>query len=174
MSNFPELEASLELETFKAALRVKSLYGMQIFIGPEGRGTSLHCGASLNIFVNIHGSKEWLLINPRHGLWTKPNHQKQGHHSESPKTATQVLDLCRFIPVYRVALQPGDILINPTWWWHQVRNLEGISIASSVRVADHTIGELNPAMFHEVAQHVAPFQENYLRDLLRKILGRKE
>jgi hypothetical protein len=67
-----------------------------------------------------------------------------------------------------VALQPGDILLNPTWWWHQIRNLEGISIASSVRCADHTIDELRPGMFHEVAQHTTPFQENYIRDLAKK------
>ena len=168
MNNNPDLEASLELDTFKSALGLRGFYGVQLFVGPEGRGTSLHAGASLNVFLNIHGSKEWTLINPRHGLWLQPNHQRQGHHSESPLSADEVSELCRYIPVYRVALQPGDVLINPTWWWHQIRNLEGISIACSSRVADHTIGELNPGMFHEVAQHSAPFQEQYMRELAAK------
>lgn len=165
MNAHPELEAALDLDRFKKALGLRGFYGMQLFVGPEGRGTSLHAGASLNVFINIHGSKEWTLINPRHGLWTLPNHQRQGHHSESSKSAAEVGELCRYIPVYRVALQPGDVLLNPTWWWHQIRNLEGISIACSSRVADHTFGELNPTMFHEVAQHTSPFQEQYIREL---------
>jgi len=168
MNNFPDLERSLELEGFKTTLNARSLYGMQMFIGPEGRGTSLHAGAPLTMFMNIHGSKEWLLINPRHGLWMRPNHQRQGHHSESPRTAAELLDLVRYIPVYRVALKPGDILLNPPWWWHQVRNLEGISIACSVRIADHSIGELRTGMFYDVARHTAPFQEDYIREIVKK------
>ena len=39
----------------------------------------------------------------------------------------------RYCPIYSVTLQPGDVLYNPPWWGHAIRNITDKSVAISNR-----------------------------------------
>jgi len=38
-----------------------------------------------------------------------------------------------FLPVEYADLNPGDMLYNPDWQWHTIRNYEGLSIGVPIR-----------------------------------------
>jgi len=45
--------------------------------------------------------------------------------------------LYNYVPKYSAHLKPGDVLYNPPWWWHEVRNLnESISVPIRVVTID--------------------------------------
>lgn len=38
-----------------------------------------------------------------------------------------------YLPVEYADLNPGDMLYNPDWQWHTIRNYEGLSIGVPIR-----------------------------------------
>ena len=41
--------------------------------------------------------------------------------------------LYRYCPRYTVELEPGDMLLNPPWWYHAVQNLSETTVGVSTR-----------------------------------------
>ena len=50
----------------------------------------------------------------------------------------EAFPLFEYCPVYHTTLEPGDVLFNPPWWWHAIKN----STPTTVGVASrwHTDG----------------------------------
>ncbi|WP_179213293.1 cupin-like domain-containing protein [Ekhidna lutea] len=109
-----------------------------------GSRSSLHSANAENIFLNIQGKKEWHFIHPsyapvlqttlsKYGTFAVSelmNHGMKGNfyelmHKEHPYFNN--------IPVYKVTLEPGDLLYNPPWWWHDVRNLSSLTVGCATR-----------------------------------------
>jgi hypothetical protein len=100
------------------------------WMGPADLSSPLHLDVEHNLFVQIHGRKDWLLLPPEEG----PNvyFPWREHPAEllhwSP-VDPDAPDLARF-PRYagvrplRVTLHPGEILFVPSGWWHVVRYRE--------------------------------------------------
>ena len=36
-------------------------------------------------------------------------------------------------PIFEVTLEPGDLLLNPPWWWHAVRNVSETTVGVASR-----------------------------------------
>lgn len=138
---YPELEAQLPLDKIRGYLSDKArLFGIQLFLGGPGTGTQYHCARGTNFFVNIFGEKEWIFVNPHHTPWIYPEVHSTGLHAiamvDYRKSASQQQEkfpLYSRIPVFKAHLKPGDVLINPSWWWHAIRNLTPATIACSTR-----------------------------------------
>ncbi|MEQ8755684.1 MAG: cupin-like domain-containing protein [Coleofasciculus sp. G1-WW12-02] len=103
----------------------------ELFIAGSQSSTYFHCAAGGNIFCQLHGKKRWVFVAPWHSAWMYPN---VGHNPSATSFISPVVTkkqekdssrypLYNFIPKYTVSLNPGDILFNPPWWWHEVTNL---------------------------------------------------
>ena len=98
----------------------------QVFIGGEGTRTSLHCAGEGNLFTQVNGKKHWYFIEPKADIWLDPPVTRTPYfHSlfnpEHPEDADYPGMECA--QIWECQLDPGDVLYNPPFWWHQVTNL---------------------------------------------------
>jgi hypothetical protein len=110
----------------------------QLFIGKYGTGTPIHNAQSYNLFYMIDGSKKWYFIDPADQCLAYPF-----YHNGVPAAFSfcpypdeyekETFPLHPYCPYYTATLQPGDILFNPPWWWHAIRNLTEESVAVATR-----------------------------------------
>jgi Cupin-like domain len=92
-------------------------------------GSPLHCARHANFFIQVVGSKKWTLIEPKYSLFLHPilAYNIPGCISETLPSVTETL------PRQEVILNPGDVLFNPPWMWHQVENMPGFTIGCATR-----------------------------------------
>lgn len=114
---------------------------LQLFIGAPGSSTALHCAIGSNLFVQVHGRKRWHLAST---AWTPALAVER---TGSPYFFSHVdlaePDVSRFptaahAQVWTCELEAGDVLYNPPFFWHQVRN-PALSIGVGVRWWDPRI-----------------------------------
>ena len=102
-------------------------------------GSSLHCASADNMFLNLKGRKEWFFVDPsytpimqasmsKHGVFCVSEMDENFEGDFYAELIKQYPYMCH-VPIYKVVLEEGDLLFNPPWWWHRVKNLN-----------DHTIG----------------------------------
>jgi|GEM_PF-6469595 len=157
------LEKEIDMERIQTVLGAK-LFGSQLFIGGPGTKTIWHCANGFNIFANIYGEKEWQLAHPRYTPFFGGDvHEKAIYaFSHIPHTKKREEYLHEFpyfdrVPTFRALLQPGDVLINPSWWWHCVTNMTPATIG----VANRFEGPLwkgNQNKVYAFLQAITPFQ----------------
>jgi len=103
----------------------------QVFIGGEDSYTPLHNAFSCNIFTQVYGKKEWYLYAPQHTLVFDPDPAQNIYRSASYRQGGvfnpfepeyDKFPLFKYIDRVHVMLEPGDILYNPPYWWHSVKN----------------------------------------------------
>jgi len=140
----PDLEADLDLDTLSGRLepgrRDDRIAAAGIFIGGDSVGSPLHCAPAGNDFANLRGRKRWTLVCPELGplvlpMWSRrlPIAFSAAYYSpENPKD-----EVVPHLPREEVVLEPGDMLYNAPWWWHQVRNLDAFTIGCAIR---HRVG----------------------------------
>lgn len=123
----PELRADLDmawLDAHRDRLGVNQLF--QLFMGGAGVGTGLHSAISSNLFVQIHGRKRWVLFSPdcnpvldvalsREPCFHSPIDAMSPDYEAHPAFQNVV--------GYEVVLEPGDVLYNPPFFWHQTVNV---------------------------------------------------
>lgn len=141
-NTYPELHDQIGLEKIAKYLGDFASYHKiaQLFIGGLGTGAVFHCANELNCFLNIYGKKQWNFVHPKYsaamystnfnlgifvGSLVKHNAPKGFLEAEQP--------LYNRIPKLRITLEPGDMLINPPWWWHAVNNVTPSTIAVATR-----------------------------------------
>ena len=62
--------------------------------------------------------------------------------------------LYQYCPKYEFILEPGDILFNPTWFWHEVDNLKNETIAVAIRWISFGVKRTNT--FFDLFQLLSP------------------
>ena len=146
----PELEAQLPLDTLKRLVGELGTHcGSQLFLGGRDTGTSYHCAANFNCFVMVQGEKEWRFVDPAYSAWMYPFMPASGLFGFSPVPAFEPSDrfpLYRRVQTFVTRLRPGDMLLNPPWWWHAVRN----ATPSSIGVATRWLTALSGNRFFDV------------------------
>lgn len=98
----------------------------QVFIGGKGTRTSLHCAGEHNLFTQVEGRKHWHLIEPSADIWLDPPITRTPYFYSMFDPARA--DYTRYpgmeyAQVWECLLEPGDVLFNPPFWWHQVTNI---------------------------------------------------
>lgn len=138
---FPELRHDLDM-AWLSAMRGPRLerLGMtlQLFLGGPDSTTALHSALSSNLFIQLQGRKRWHIAST---AWSpaldvalnRSPYFFSDADLESP-------DHQRFPWLDRVRgwvaeLEPGDVLYNPPFFWHQVRN-QGRSVGVGFRYYD--------------------------------------
>jgi hypothetical protein len=130
----------------------------QLFFGGPGTKTGYHCADHLNFFVNIYGEKEWVFAHPRYSPLFYAAVEHTGIYTNSPVDFTRSpadqadsYPLYAFVPRFTCTLRPGDVLLNPPWWWHAVQNKTKATIAAATR---HFVG---PNYYHNPVLDAASF-----------------
>lgn len=109
---------------------------INLFMGKKSTGSSLHCAGGGNFFFNIHGNKKWILIDPKYYMFLESTPAKDLSFVISGRDIEDSNDkVLAALPKYEIILEPGDVIYNPPWWWHYVRNESDFTIGCAVR--DH-------------------------------------
>lgn len=114
--------------------------GATLWAGDGGTASHAHYDGTLNCFVQVHGRKEFLLWPP--DAWREMRLHPQAHPahrqaqamfpaaaSDSDDVGTSSLEVRR--RPLQAFLTPGDMLLVPPFWFHQVRSVTR-SVAVSV------------------------------------------
>lgn len=103
----------------------------QVFIGGAGTETPLHNASACNLFVQVHGRKKWVLYSNHFTPAIDPASVRNLYRSAPIRTDYYFNP---FDPDYKnypdyehmltweVELEPGDILWNPPFVWHTIKN----------------------------------------------------
>lgn len=115
----------------------------------KGSGSFLHCAGGDNMFLNIKGKKEWYFIDPTYTPVVKPALSEYAIYAISELTEAlegnfheNIIDEYPFmkkVPVYKCLLEEGDILFNPPFWWHSVRNMTEYTVGCATRYLSSTV-----------------------------------
>ncbi len=128
-----KLQDDLDLSKLEKKFPIKYTSVSQLFFGPKGSGTTLHCAMKANIFFNIKGRKKWTFIHPKYSKYLKGAISNNGLFVVSKLNYFKNKEILKNIPKYEIILEEGDVLFNPCWWWHCVENLSTYSIGVANR-----------------------------------------
>ncbi len=185
----PELLDNLNLETTKkyAGVDLKNSTSVtHMFLGGKNTGTTLHCSYTGNFFFNVKGKKKWHLIHPKYSMYLLPTLSRSGLFAVSKTDIFNKKDITEKIPRYEFELDEGDLLFNPPWWWHAVKNESEYTIGCANRYTNmvaaiknnplytfifysHPICNLEYGLFGlNKDERNKKFDEVLLQDMLRK------
>ena len=136
-NKYPELMEDLALERMSPYIK-KGLGYAQLFIGRKGTGTPFHCAGTWNWFNMLDGKKTWYFIDPEYSYFAYPFMVLGQVASFMMCLYPEDVDLDKYplwkwCPYYQATLNPGDVLLNPPWWWHAIRNITPTSVAVASR-----------------------------------------
>jgi len=116
----------------------------------RGSGSSLHCAAAPNFFLQIRSSKNWIMIHPKWSRYVLPNmfnYQVAAFSVAALTHQGKEQNRWRNFPRWEGTVHPGDALWIPGWYWHEVHNVpsDQWSIASATRFSTYfQLYENNP------------------------------
>lgn len=106
-------------------------------------GSTLHCAGGYNMFLNIKGQKEWFFIDPSYTPVVQAALSKYAHYVVSELFEAYEGDFFKqirseypeleYVPIYKSVLEESDMLVNPSHWWHRVRNLTDYTVGCATR-----------------------------------------
>lgn len=111
------------------ALRERLRVEPYLWMGPAGTLSMLHFDRLHNFFVQLHGTKRFLHIDPRYTSRLYHPHarlQTSLLHWSPVNPAQPDYDrfpLFRGVPVIETIVEQGDVLFTPPRWWHYVESL---------------------------------------------------
>jgi hypothetical protein len=105
----------------------------EVYLGGKDTETTMHNENVCNLFVQVHGKKKWILYpsyysmvmdpEPVRSVYRMPN-IKSEHNSFNPFAPDyDAYPGYQYIDHYETELEPGDILWNPPYYWHAVKNI---------------------------------------------------
>ena len=136
LNNNPELLAGFQPERFTKGLNLGPSYGTQLFVANRRTGTPAHAGYNYNLFYQLDGTKRWTSVDPAFSCfyypYIMPTHidSATDWHTEEDR---ERCPLFRYCPTYELELEPGDLLFNPWYWLHTVKNTSDRSVGASMR-----------------------------------------
>jgi len=134
---FPELAEDLSIPKLEPYLKRRNTWN-QFFIGQKATGSGYHCAGIWNFFFMIEGQKKWTFVDPELTFMIYPGMVTGALAYASllgfPNRADlSYYSLYKYCPRFEVVLNPGDVLLNPPWWWHTIDNLTPTSVAVATR-----------------------------------------
>lgn len=123
---YPELLDMVETPRLTELIEGERIF-TQIFMGFPKMGSDIHTATGVNYFRQIAGRKKWWFIPPSQTAFVYPAINENGFSAHtrtwvgkgSAKMSPHMAKLER----YTAVLDPGDVLINPPWFWHGILNL---------------------------------------------------
>jgi hypothetical protein len=121
-----DLEAMVSSEFIDSVSPGKPVF-TQLFMGYGNMGSDVHAAIGCNMFRQVTGRKKWWLIPVDQTAYVFPSLNPNGF---SAHTLTKIgkgnedpSPWLGKIKRYTVTLNPGDVLLNPPWFWHGIKNI---------------------------------------------------
>lgn len=117
----------------------RSFFGAQFIMGrgqnttketKKTSGTFWHCAMGNNWFALVAGKKRWYFMDPKYSSYMSP---ARGGMVNMMTTDFTLDDYMDSIPIRYADVEAGDLLYNPDWEWHYIRNYEGLAIGCPIR-----------------------------------------
>lgn len=125
----PELHSHFDIAWFKKLRSpLSSGQTFQVFIGGKNSHTHLHAAAEPNLFTQIYGQKHWVFYPPEYDALLRPPVYRNPyfHSAYNPdKPDYAAYPVMAHADYYTCLLEPGDVLFNPSSWWHHINNPTG-------------------------------------------------
>ena len=112
--------------------------------GARTTGTGWHCAPGNNWFAQVAGRKRWFFLDPKYSAYLQP--LRNGVRSMETGTP-HMAELQQYLPVQYADLEAGDLLYNPDWQWHTIKNYEGLSIGVPMREVIPRVAARNNAQY---------------------------
>eukprot|EP00593_Proboscia_inermis_P009967 CAMPEP_0171325154 /NCGR_PEP_ID=MMETSP0816-20121228/116628_1 /TAXON_ID=420281 /ORGANISM="Proboscia inermis, Strain CCAP1064/1" /LENGTH=189 /DNA_ID=CAMNT_0011824255 /DNA_START=480 /DNA_END=1049 /DNA_ORIENTATION=+ len=119
--------------------------GSQIIIG-QGRnttdkttGSAWHCAPGNNYFIQVAGTKRWYFMDQKYSAWMLP--RREGINTIA--ASRDMAELQKYLPRKYADIRAGDMLYNPDWEWHTIKNFEGLSIGVPLREFNRSLAVMN-------------------------------
>lgn len=125
LEKFPELRNDFDGKVFTRLMGFNFGVTHHMFIGGPGTYTPLHNAITPFFFVNICGVKRWAFIPNQYLALLDPAADGFGYnHSGANVDLSNVEQFPGFDCIDRLeaVMEPGDVLFNPAWMWHCVKN----------------------------------------------------
>jgi len=103
----------------------------QVFLGGKDSYTALHNAYACNVFTQAFGEKEFYLYPPEQTIAFDPDPAQNVYRNATYRYGDvfnpfepdfEAHPLLKYIDHVHVHLKAGDILYNPPYWWHAVKN----------------------------------------------------
>jgi hypothetical protein len=123
-----------------------SFYGGQLVVGRGSNdsdattGTGWHCAIGNNWFAQVTGTKRWYFMDPEYSAYMSPLRGGKVNMQTSHKDMHLIQDN---IPLRYSDIFAGDLLYNPDWEWHTIKNYEGLAIGVPIREINLTLSFRN-------------------------------
>lgn len=127
------------LVKFSKALGKKDGNGL-FFVGSSHVWTAAHCDIGTSVFIQMQGRKRWVFYGPDQTALLYPYSQHRnvaynlGVDVHRPNLETH--PLFKQARGYEVILEPGDVLIFPSLWWHAIQNLDEVTVGIDIATFD--------------------------------------
>lgn len=140
----PSLLGDLNLDRLSAIIRAELQYTQAFFGTTIGSGTQFHCAFENNFFFQVKGRKRWTFVDSNYTFLMYPyltqtnTYQTCVASGLSGNSQDDKLPLLKYCPRFQATLEPGDVLLSPSWWWHAVENVtpETVGVATRWTVPD--------------------------------------
>uniref|UniRef100_A0A7S2JGG2 JmjC domain-containing protein n=1 Tax=Haptolina brevifila TaxID=156173 RepID=A0A7S2JGG2_9EUKA len=110
------------------------------FVGGKHVWTQVHCDVGTSAFLMIEGRKRWVLYPPSQSQYMYPygQYRNVAYNAGLDVFAPNMSQTPLFAKArgYEVTLEPGDVLIFPSFWWHGVQNLDEHTLGIDVPMID--------------------------------------
>ena len=144
-NKYPEIWDRMKTGKAEPYLKLKCGYA-QLFVGRKGTGTPLHAASNTNFFYQVDGTKRWYFIDPYDNYLASP-YMGLGLAARSyiglyPDDYDEsVMPAFKYCPYFYTDLEPGDVVFNPTWWGHAIRNTSEKTVGIAARwLTDGIVG----------------------------------
>ena len=99
---------------------------MNLWLGRAGLMTYNHYDAQYNFFIQIQGRKRFYFAPPTEDMYEYPClHPHFGHSQVNISDPNIRETFPHYYPSHGlVEVGPGDVLVVPPFWWHQVETVE--------------------------------------------------
>mgnify|MGYP002010402314 CR=1 FL=1 len=153
-SKYPDLVEDLEQKNIDRLASENGLthtFNELFFATKKKTGSLLHHANIHNFFAMISGEKQWTVINPEYTPLLYPLNNTNGFYAFnaasymygpertpdffniSEEEYRQKLPLVKYAPITQFVVRAGDLLYNPPYWWHCVKNMSTVSIAATMK-----------------------------------------
>jgi hypothetical protein len=154
LSAIPGLDADVPFPRYQ---RLSSLLRIELWVGPGGTRTPVHCDYSENLFLQVAGRKRFQLYPPSAISVFKPALDYPLYRDYALEYADHELDgrgcpldqlLARepLKPAFDFVIEPGEVLYLPYRWYHRVSGLEPSFSASARWVTFGQLARRAPAV----------------------------
>jgi hypothetical protein len=100
-------------------------------------GTGWHCDICNSFKIQLEGSKKWTFIHGKYSRLMRPT-MKAGKTAAAGADISVRSEVEPFIERQEVILEKGDFLYNPDFYWHNVVNEPGLTMAVAARECNFT------------------------------------